>query len=266
MIMIDIQSETDNRGVELSCAGIRQVEYPVSILIDNKKQHTVAKISCSVKLTQDKRGTHMSRFLEVLSEQTDSALSHFSLENLSQWHQIMLNKLEVSSGRISLQAPIFLEKVAPASGKKSLMNYDLTLDVYGSIDNPSINLTIKVPCTSCCPCSKAISKYGAHNQRTIITVTLNNINTQSQLSISQVIKLIETSSSCEIFALIKRSDEQFVTERAYENTKFAEDIARDCAQNLLTLQKSFKKAHIDVENFESIHNHSAFASCCIDSQ
>lgn len=261
--MIDLQNEPDLRGIELSCAGISDFKHPIKLDIDGQAQHTIATFSCSTQLESAKRGAHMSRFIEMISGVNQNEESVFSINTMKSWHQELLKTQEASQGKLNLKCSFFLNKTAPKSQKSSLMNYDLELQSSGDFNNPTVKVIIHIPCTSCCPCSKAISQYGAHNQRTVITLSFNVVDLNQTPSLIEIIRSVEKSASSELFALIKREDEKFVTEKAYEGAKFAEDIARDTAQNLSIFLDKISKVHIHVENFESIHNHSAFAQCMI---
>lgn len=261
--MIDLQNEKDSRGIKLSCAGIRQFSHPIILGIDKKNQQTIATFSCSTSLQEEQRGAHMSRFIALLSPNDDGSLKTFSLENIADWHDRLLDSQEAHQGEISLKATFFLPKTAPVSKKSSLMDYELTLLAQGSKEKKTLSLFLKVHATSCCPCSKAISDFGAHNQRSLITLKATLIEESPTLSLHSLIGIMEQSASCDLYPLIKREDEKYVTERSYQNAKFAEDIARDLATNLSSYEGKIAQVSIDVENFESIHNHSAFASCVL---
>lgn len=257
--MKDLQQETDQREITLDHAGIKEFTYPLSLLVSQKHQETLGKFSCSTRLESQERGTHMSRFIALITEKDPKPV--LSLSNLSLWHQELLNTQQAQEGTFEVQSTVFLEKVAPSSGKKSYLDYQITLKASGRKDACSKQVQLIVPCTSCCPCSKAISQYGAHNQRSTITLTFDVLEQKpNQCLISEIIRLTESCASSELYPLIKREDEKFVTEKAYENAKFAEDMARDVALSLKPLLGQIDNCHIEIENFESIHNHNAFSS------
>ena len=252
----DVQSEADKRAIEIQKVGIRGLKHPISILTQEGTQNTVATVDMTVSLEASVKGTHMSRFVEVFQDHK-LATSTTSLIKLG---NEMLKKLEADSGWIKIRFPYFINKTAPVSEVKSLMDYDVTWELETNAKefiNPS--LKVVVPVTSLCPCSKNISEYGAHNQRSHISITLDIID--PNLTINEVIYLAEKSASCELWGLLKRPDEKFVTEKAYDNPKFVEDLVRDVAISLETLlsKKRISGYSIESENFESIHNHSAFA-------
>jgi len=252
----DVQSQADKRAIEIQKVGIKGLKHPISILTQEGTQNTVATVDMTVSLEASVKGTHMSRFVEVFQDHK-LATSTTSLIKLG---NEMLKRLEADSGWIKIRFPYFINKTAPVSEVKSLMDYDVTWELETNAKefiNPS--LKVVVPVTSLCPCSKNISEYGAHNQRSHISITLDIID--PNLTINEVIYLAEKSASCELWGLLKRPDEKFVTEKAYDNPKFVEDLVRDVAISLETLlsKKRISGYSIESENFESIHNHSAFA-------
>ncbi len=252
----DVQSQADKRAIEIQKVGIRGLKHPISILTQEGTQNTIATVDMTVSLEASVKGTHMSRFVEVFQDHK-LATSTTSLIKLG---SEMLKRLEADSGWIKIRFPYFINKTAPVSEVKSLMDYDVTWELETNAKefiNPS--LKVVVPVTSLCPCSKNISEYGAHNQRSHISITLDIID--PNLTINEVIYLAEKSASCELWGLLKRPDEKFVTEKAYDNPKFVEDLVRDVAISLETLlsKKRIGGYSIESENFESIHNHSAFA-------
>lgn len=250
--ILDIQSTKDARNIALNKVGIKQLLHPV-IIEDGTlpPQHTLAKFSMFVGLAPTVRGTHMSRFIEILNEtETKLGVAHTPL---------LLNKiihrLQAEHAYYEAQFPFFITKSAPVSGVKSLMDYQVTLS--GKIESGKLvnQLSMVIPVTSLCPCSKQISDYGAHNQRSEITL---KAVTNAQISIHALIQLVEKQASCELFSILKRNDEKWVTEKAYDNPKFVEDVVRDIAVQLGKLD-SIEAYEIASENFESIHNHSAYA-------
>ncbi len=248
----DVQSSADKRQIPIDKVGIKDIRYPIIIAgPDGAEHHTVAEFNMYVNLPQDVKGTHMSRFIAILNDQTDA----ITVTNFTDILKDMAGRLEAKSGHIEMTFPYFIEKTAPVSGVKSLMDYHVTFigEIHDGI--PSVNLKVVVPATSLCPCSKKISNYGAHNQRSHITVdaVLND-----QMWIDELVVLIEKQASCEVYSLLKRHDEKFITEHAYDNPKFVEDMIRDVAAQL-NAEDRIDAYTLETENFESIHNHSAYA-------
>lgn len=248
----DIQNSPDTRQIAIDKVGIKDIKHPV--LVSDRsggEQHTIARFNMYVNLPHDFKGTHMSRFVEILNnneyEITVKSFKHMLSE--------MTEILNAESGHIEMSFPFFINKSAPVSGVQSLMDYEVTF--IGKIENskPTMHIKIVVPVTSLCPCSKNISDYGAHNQRSHITV---NVRTRDFIWVEELIEIIEKSGSCELFGLLKRPDEKYVTEKAYNNPKFVEDIVRDVAVEF-NKDERIAEYTIESENFESIHNHSAYA-------
>ena len=250
--MPDVQSSADNREIAIDKVGIKDIRHPVIIAgPQGTEQPTVADFNMYVNLPEHVKGTHMSRFIEVLNN-LDSAIS---VEGFIETMNHMVERLEARSGHIEMSFPYFIRKTAPVSGVSSLMDYDVTFigEIHDGV--PSINVRVVVPATSLCPCSKKISNYGAHNQRSHITV---NAELNDSMWIDELVQLIEKQASCEIFSLLKRPDEKYITEHAYDNPKFVEDMIRDVAAQL-NAEKRIDAYTLETENFESIHNHSAYA-------
>lgn len=248
----DIQSLPDARDMPIDAVGIKGVRYPMLIVSGGAQTPTVASFAMTVGLAASAKGTHMSRFVELLEAQT-GALDQTRLAALLQQ---MLERLEAHSGTIEMRFPYFVRKTAPVSGVQSLLDLDACWRVSRSADGKTRSwLQVVVAATSLCPCSKEISAYGAHNQRSHITI---DAELAGQMSIEELVALAEQSASCEVYGLLKRPDEKYVTERAYDNPKFVEDLVRDVA---IALDRERRVAGyaVEVENFESIHNHSAFA-------
>lgn len=248
----DVQNTIDTRHIAIDKVGIKSIRHPV--LVKDKsggEQHTVAMFNMYVHLPQQFKGTHMSRFVEILNT-NEKAISIDSFEDILRQ---MVSRLEAESGHVEMTFPYFVNKSAPISGVKSLLDYEVTF--IGEIKNGKFDITVKVlvPVTSLCPCSKKISDYGAHNQRSHVTVTalINDF-----IWIEDIINLVEKQASCELYGLLKRPDEKFVTERAYDNPKFVEDMVRDVAAQL-NAETRIDAYIVESENFESIHNHSAYA-------
>jgi len=248
----DIQSALDLRNLDINQVGIKNIRHPVKIKeISGSAQNTVAMFNMYVHLPHNVKGTHMSRFLEILNV-IDWEIS---IDNFESMLHEMVSRLEAQSGHIEMHFPYFINKTAPVSGVKSLLDYEVTY--IGDIRDERSIITIKVavPVTSLCPCSKKISSYGAHNQRSIVTVT---VLINSLIWVEDLIRIVEMQASSELFSLLKRQDEKFITERAYDNPKFVEDMVRDVAAQLKS-DIRIKSFTVECENLESIHNHSAFA-------
>lgn len=247
----DIQSSVDPRNVPIEYVGVRGVTAPIQVQAQNGVQNTVATIGMYVALPADHKGTHMSRFLALLQTYNKP----LSADTLKELMPQMLELLEAKEGRIDFEFPFFVNKLAPVSGLSSLMNYQVCLRVETKNGVTWVEQQITAPVTSLCPCSKHISKYGAHNQRSHITIV---IRADEPVSLEEQLRFAEDSASCELWSRLKRVDEKFVTEHAYENPKFVEDLIRDVAI-LLNNDSRILAYRIEAENFESIHNHSAFA-------
>ena len=247
----DVQSSKDLRNLPINRVGIKDLRFPIQIAAASGVQTTVARLTMTVRLPADQKGTHMSRFV-ALMENRNRPLDYDELKNLTQQ---MLELLGAEAGAISASFPFFRRKTAPVSGIQSLLDYDVTLG--GEVENGAYRHTLKVlvPVTSLCPCSKEISQYGAHNQRSHVTVSLV---CREHVAIEDIIDIVEEQASCQLYGLLKRPDEKYVTERAYENPKFVEDMVRDVAVALRGDER-IASFVVESENFESIHNHSAYA-------
>ena len=248
----DVQSSQDTRQISIDRVGIKSLRHPVRIMTESGAiSHSVATFDMNVRLAHDIKGTHMSRFVEVLETNPEP----FSAQSLATLLETMVARLDVTEGRIEMQFPFFIEKAAPVSGVKSLLDYEVSL--IGDISHGVAHITTKVvvPVTSLCPCSKEISAYGAHNQRAHVTISVRGTE---PISIEDVVRIAEEQASCELYGLLKRPDEKYVTERAYDNPKFVEDLVRDVAA-ALNVDARVEAYVVESENFESIHNHSAYA-------
>jgi GTP cyclohydrolase I len=251
-VIEDVQSREDTRQIPINKVGIKDIRHPVRVRDRSMgEQHTIACFNMYVNLPHNFKGTHMSRFVEILNQHE----REISVESFKEMLKEMAVRLEADSGHIEMRFPYFVNKKAPASGVESLMDYDVTF--IGEVHNGVDDMTIKVviPVTSLCPCSKKISDYGAHNQRSHVTVTAR-IN--DFVWVEEIIDLVEQEASCELYGLLKRPDEKQVTERAYDNPKFVEDMVRDVAARL-NKEDRISAYVVESENFESIHNHSAYA-------
>ncbi|HGG59743.1 MAG TPA: GTP cyclohydrolase I FolE2 [Gammaproteobacteria bacterium] len=250
--MPDIQGAADTREIPIDKVGIKGIRHPVRIASrDGEDQHTVAEFNMYVNLPHHFKGTHMSRFVAILNEHE----REITLDTFQVMLEEVAERLEAESGHIEMTFPFFVNKTAPVSGVQSLMDYDVTF--HGEIHDgePRITIKVVVPITSLCPCSKKISEYGAHNQRSHITVSAR---LASFVWIEEIIELVEAEGSSELYGLLKRPDEKYVTERAYDNPKFVEDLVRDIAARL-NADDRIAAYTLESENFESIHNHSAYA-------
>lgn len=259
----DVQNSQDLRAIAIQKVGVKDIVHPVQINTEFGVQATVANINAYVNLAPEVKGTHMSRFLEVLN-QFNQPLDLINLQTLASQ---MLARLEAEKLYLEFSMPFFIEKTAPVSQVKSLMNYQLGLNIetkkLDDVYMHNIILTVLVPVKSLCPCSKKISEYGAHNQRSHIIVKAKlEQQALANFSIHHLIRSIESQASCEIWAILKREDEKFITEKAYDNPKFVEDLVRDIAISLNNIQ-GIAAYELTAENFESIHNHSAYAQICM---
>ena len=248
----DVQNDADSRKLAIDQVGVKAIRHPVRIMErTGGVQHTIAMFNMYVGLPHQFKGTHMSRFVEILSAQE----RELTVESFKAMLKEMVERLEAEEGRIEMSFPYFIEKKAPVSGVKSLMDYEVTFIGEIRKKKQSFAMKVLVPVTSLCPCSKKISEYGAHNQRSHVTVT---VRTNDFVWIEEIVDLIEKQASSELYGLHKRPDEKFVTERAYDNPKFVEDMVRDVA-SILNLDERIIAYVVESENFESIHNHSAYA-------
>ncbi|MGD2137316.1 MAG: GTP cyclohydrolase FolE2 [Gammaproteobacteria bacterium] len=248
----DVQGSVDTRRIKIDKVGVKDIRHPVRVKDrSGGEQHTIASFNMYVNLPHNFKGTHMSRFVEILNLHE----REITVESFKEMLVEMAERLEADSGHIEMNFHYFINKAAPISGVESLLDYDVSL--IGEVIDGKIKMNVKVvvPVTSLCPCSKKISDYGAHNQRSHVTV---NAETQGFVWIEDLIDLIEDQASCELYGLLKRPDEKYVTEKAYNNPKFVEDMVRDIATRLNTDDRITSYV-VESENFESIHNHSAYA-------
>jgi GTP cyclohydrolase I len=248
----DVQARADSRRIPINKVGIKDVYHPVRVKDRaSVEQHTIANFNMYVALPHNFKGTHMSRFVEVLHMNE----REISVESFRDILAEMTEKLNAQSGHIEMSFPFFVMKKAPMSGVESLMNYQASL--IGELHNgkPELWLKVVVAATSLCPCSRDISKYGAHNQRSHITI---KAKVDGHMWLEELIDIAEEEASCEVYSILKRADEKYVTERAYENPKFVEDIVRDVAVRM-NKEERVRAYVVEAENFESIHNHSAYA-------
>jgi GTP cyclohydrolase I len=249
----DVQGSADSRHLAINKVGIKSIRHPIRVLDKGAGvQHTIAVFNMYVGLPHNFKGTHMSRFVEILNEHE----REISVESFESILREMVRRLEAEVGHMEMTFPYFINKKAPVSGVESLMDYDVTLTGEVGPGGSYLQTTkVVVPVTSLCPCSKKISERGAHNQRSHVTIAAR---TNDFVWIEELVQLVESQASCELFGLLKRPDEKHVTERAYDNPKFVEDMVRDIA-GLLNADRRIDAYTVESENFESIHNHSAYA-------
>jgi GTP cyclohydrolase I len=251
--MPDVQSSFDARNIEIDRVGIKAIKHPLTLIDGDAQQASIAECELTVALPADKKGTHMSRFVALLNAEP----LVLSLATLPAWTRQMAELLHAHAADVQFTLPFFVEKAAPVSGQKALMDYELSLICQLNAQGHSeTQLRLVVPVTSLCPCSKEISAYGAHNQRSHVTATVRV--TDAALSIRDLIRTIEDQGSCALWGLLKRPDEKFITEYAFDHPKFVEDMIRDVAGTLASYT-GIDGYRVTVENFESIHNHSAWA-------
>ena len=251
-VIADVQNSKDTRHIPINKVGIKDIRHPIKVRDRSEgEQHTIANFNMYVNLPHDFKGTHMSRFVEILNNHE----REISVKSFKEMLVEMAERLEAQSGHIEMTFPYFVNKTAPASGVQSLLDYEVTF--IGEVHDGVTDLKIKVvvPVTSLCPCSKKISEYGAHNQRSHVTVTAT---IKEFIWVEELIDLVEKEASCELYGLLKRPDEKIVTERAYDNPKFVEDMVRDVAAQM-NIEDRVSAYVVESENFESIHNHSAYA-------
>lgn len=247
----DVQNTPDKRQLDIDQVGIKSLRYPIFFQSDELgPTRVVADFSMYVRLPHHVKGTHMSRFVELLERPQQV----FTVSNMKRFMQDMLVLLEAENGHVEMRFPFFLAKAAPVSGVTSMMDYDVSLKADLGSDY-SLTVKAEIPVTSLCPCSKKISNYGAHNQRSLVTV---EVEMDDSLTLDELIRVVEEQASSQLYGLLKRPDEKFVTEFAYDNPKFVEDLVRDIA-GALDKAEAIGGFRVECENFESIHNHSAYA-------
>jgi len=253
----DVQASADVREIDIQRVGIKDLLHPLTF-VDRSGEpvNTVARASMTVHLPKEYKGTHMSRFVELLNGYREP----LSIHGLEKLVEDMNQRLQSHAGHITLSFPYFVRKQAPVSGVESLMDYAVTLAASVAEERCELTVEVVIPITSLCPCSKEISDYGAHNQRSHVTVSAR---VDPSMWIEDLIDLVEDQASSELYALLKRHDEKFVTEQAYDNPKFVEDVIRDVAAQL-NGEPRIHAYTLEVENFEAIHNHSAYAMIQVD--
>jgi GTP cyclohydrolase I len=247
----DVQGRADTRQLPINRVGVKDISHPVRVKDRSAgEQHTIASFNMYVSLPHNFKGTHMSRFVEILHAERE-----ISVESFRNMLRTMTARLEADTGHIEMTFPFFVMKKAPVSGVESLMDYRASLIGEQRHGQDELWVRVTAPVTSLCPCSKKISAYGAHNQRSHITISAK---LRSHMWIEELIEIAESEASCELYGILKRPDEKYVTERAYDNPKFVEDMVRDVAKRLNEDERVAAYA-VESENFESIHNHSAYA-------
>ena len=256
--MPDVQSARDERALPIEQVGIRGVRHPLTIRSNSGNFPSVGTFEMDVALPAHVKGTHMSRFMALLQKQ-DVAVDSTSVVAMV---REMLPLLDAKEGHVQFTYTHFVKKAAPVSGVESLMDYEVTWMATAK-QNPTGNTDIElglraqVPVMSLCPCSKEISDFGAHNQRSHVTMSVV-LDAETKMTVEDLVAAAESEASSELWGLLKRPDEKWVTERSYSNPKFVEDLVRDVAGNLKADQR-IRSFVVEAENFESIHNHSAFA-------
>jgi GTP cyclohydrolase I len=257
--MVDVHQEGDHRKIPIDRVGVKDISYPVEVLDRNQgKQHTIAKISMAVNLPHDVKGTHMSRFIEILSAYE----GQMSLHTLPVVLRQLKERLKADESQITVTFPFFMERAAPESGAVALMDYQCSLMGEMNGDSDDLVMRVEVPVASLCPCSKKISDYGAHNQRGYVTIDVRSTRSKegipSNIWVEELVEIAESSASAPVYPLLKRTDERHVTMLAYDNPAFVEDIVRGVAQRLEN-DKRVAWFQVQVVNHESIHSHNVFA-------
>jgi len=251
--LTDTQNEKDNRNLPIDQVGVKNLRFPVEVREKNGgTQKTIATVSLAVALPQHYKGTHMSRFVEVLNSHGNC----LDIRTINSIPKELIERLDAQRAHVSFQFPFFIKKLAPVSGGEGLVDYEVRFEIdYRRDGRSDFVLTTIVPVTTLCPCSKAISERGAHNQRGIVTYA---IRSKKSIWVEDLIALVERSASCELYSLLKRPDEKFVTEKAYDNPVFVEDLVRNIASRSNT-HENITWYRVEAENYESIHNHNAYA-------
>jgi len=248
----DVQGAPDHRRIAIDRVGVRGITHPIVLsLTGGRTQSTVAQVSMSVSLAADRKGTHMSRFLEVLG----AFAGDLGPDRMREMAAELRVRLAAQEAELELSFPYFVSKSAPVTGLSGLMDFPVRVRVTDSAQGSDFVLRVSASATSLCPCSKEIADFGAHNQRCTISA---EVRFTGSLVIEDIIDHLEASASCAVYPVLKRPDEKYVTEEAFRNPKFVEDIVRDLAQRL-TADERVTWYRISSENFESIHGHNAFA-------
>ncbi|MYG80494.1 MAG: GTP cyclohydrolase I FolE2 [Gemmatimonadetes bacterium] len=250
--LADVQANPDSRRVPISRVGVKNIRFPIAVRDRRKSaQHTVGRIDMSVDLPHHFKGTHMSRFMEILNSHNGEV----SVEALPAILRTMRERLSAETAHLRISFPYFMAKKAPVSGAKGLLSYDCAFDASSGVEDDFV-LTVNVPVTTLCPCSREISARGAHNQRSMVTV---QTRFDGELWIEELVALVDESASCDLYPVLKRTDEKWVTEQAYDNPRFVEDLVREVTLRLRAMPQ-VTWFHVHVVNFESIHEHDAYAT------
>ncbi|MCY4400755.1 MAG: GTP cyclohydrolase FolE2 [Gemmatimonadetes bacterium] len=249
--LADVQANPDGRQVPIAKVGVQNIRFPIAVKDRQKTaQHTVGRIDMSVDLPDHFKGTHMSRFMEILNSHD----GEISVEALPAILRTMRDRLNAATAHLGISFPYFMHKRAPVTGAAGLLSYDCAFDASSGADDDFV-LTVKVPVTTLCPCSREISARGAHNQRSMVTV---QARFDDELWIEDLVELVDASASCGLYPVLKRADEKWVTERAYDNPRFVEDLVREVTLRLRAMEQ-VTWFNVHVVNFESIHEHDAYA-------
>ncbi|MBQ9564894.1 MAG: GTP cyclohydrolase I FolE2 [Synergistaceae bacterium] len=255
--MRDVQGERDLRNISIDRVGVRGVSYPITVMIpQGGTQATIASVSMSVFLPHEHRGTHMSRFIDIL----DSHNERISAAMLKAITDDLRNRLGASESSVRFEFPYFIRKRAPVSGLESLMRYEASIEAVSCGEDFDITIGVKIPVQTLCPCSKEISEHGAHNQRAVVSM---QVRCSGLVWFEELIEMAEAAASAPLFTLLKREDEKYITERAYGNPRFVEDVARELALALDSEERIVWYA-VSIVSYESIHNHDAFAEIARD--
>ncbi len=251
-LMPDMQKSRDTRRIPIDKVGVKDISYPIVVMDKNRSfQQTVARVNMYVDLPHQFKGTHMSRFIEIL----DAYREKIALDKMETILEKMKEKLGATSAHLEIEFPYFIEKKAPVSGARGLMEYTCTFNASLGEEFDFI-LGVKVPVTSLCPCSKELARFGAHNQRSLMTV---RVRYRNFIWIEDLIEIVESCGSSQVYSMLKREDEKFVTEQAYENPRFVEDMVREATLKLSAMD-NITWFSMEAENHESIHKHSAYAA------
>jgi len=251
-ILKDTQNERDDRRIPIDRVGVKDVRFPLRISDrDQTTQHTVATVNMAVDLPHQYKGTHMSRFVEVLHAHG----RELTVASIAVIPKELLTRLHAEKAHVELRFPYFRAKLAPVSKAEGLLDYGVIFEVNAEADKIDFVVTVEVPVTTLCPCSKAISERGAHNQRGLVTLS---VRFRQPIWIEDLIELVEASASSELYSVLKRPDEKYVTEHAYDNPVFVEDLVRNIAVKVGN-HPQIKWFKVEAVNYESIHNHNAWA-------
>ncbi|HEX6137466.1 MAG TPA: GTP cyclohydrolase FolE2 [Casimicrobiaceae bacterium] len=252
----DVQAGRDERRLAIDRVGIKGLRYPLPFVDGDDVVHTtIATCDVYVALPEEQKGTHMSRLVALLEQHATPGAAPLSVARLRGFVEELTARLHAPGGRLEIAFPFFVRKIAPVSGVASLLDYDVRLTAELADGVFASTVGVSVPVTSLCPCSKEISDYGAHNQRSLVTIV---VRPRGPILVSELLRVAEEEASCELYGILKRADEKYVTERAYDNPRFVEDLVRGVASRL-DADERFSAYTVEAENFESIHNHSAYA-------